>query len=303
MKIIGCGDTFLRSGNSSRRDTGSANGLNISLTETEKVFGDIGKSLSGTRMKEHCCTSGKGSWGEEKKEKVQGEEISRGRIVRNQSLLSITTHHTYTYTKILYITFTMKPDDAVSETSPSPSARGEPNGSSIKPNSSPRSVIGRLYQKLSPRKAERHSLSVDPNAAQFSELQRVFRYFDKDHDGKISPGELQSCLRAVGADLSPKEAELAVQSSDFDGDGLLGFEDFATLMEDCEEDDKNDELKEAFGMYEMEGTGSITPKSLKRMLSRLGESSTTQDCKAMIRMFDLNGDGVLNFEEFRIMMR
>ena len=36
---------FLRSGNSSRRDTGSANGLNISLTETERVFGDIGKSL------------------------------------------------------------------------------------------------------------------------------------------------------------------------------------------------------------------------------------------------------------------
>ena len=48
---------FLRSGNSSRRDTGSAKGLNISLTETERVFGDIGKSLSGTRMKEHCCTS------------------------------------------------------------------------------------------------------------------------------------------------------------------------------------------------------------------------------------------------------
>jgi len=48
---------FLRSGNSSRRNTGSAKGLNISLTETERVFGDIGKSLSGTRMKEHCCTS------------------------------------------------------------------------------------------------------------------------------------------------------------------------------------------------------------------------------------------------------
>lgn len=51
---------FLRSGNSpydDGRDTGSANGLNISLTETERVFGDIGKSLSDTRMKEHCCTS------------------------------------------------------------------------------------------------------------------------------------------------------------------------------------------------------------------------------------------------------
>ena len=56
-------------------------------------------------------------------------------------------------------------------------------------------------------------------------------------------------------------------------------------------------------MYEMEGSGCINPTSLKRMLNRLGESKSTEDCKAMIRMFDLNGDGVLSFDEFRIMMR
>ena len=33
---------------------------------------------------------------------------------------------------------------------------------------------------------------------------------------------------------------------------------------------KMEELREAFRMYEMDGTGCITPKSLKRMLSRLG---------------------------------
>lgn len=133
------------------------------------------------------------------------------------------------------------------------------------------------------------------------QLERVFRYFDGNGDGKISAGELQSCVRAVGGELSAEEAEAAVRSSDMDGDGMLGMEDFKKLME-ANGEEKTRDLKEAFGMYEMEGSGCITPKSLKRMLSRLGESRTINDCKAMIRIFDINGDGVLSFDEFSIMM-
>ena len=99
------------------------------------------------------------------------------------------------------------------------------------------------------------------------------------------------------------EAEAAVKTSDLNGDGQLDFEEFQKLMDAGGEEDKDEELREAFGKYEMEGSGCITPTSLKRMLSRLGESKSTQDCKAMIRVFDLNGDGVLSFDEFRIMMR
>jgi calcium-binding protein CML len=55
-------------------------------------------------------------------------------------------------------------------------------------------------------------------------------------------------------------------------------------------------------MYEMDGCGYITPKSLRRMLSRLGESKSVDECTTMIAQFDLNGDGVLNFDEFRTMM-
>lgn len=74
------------------------------------------------------------------------------------------------------------------------------------------------------------------------------------------------------------------------------------FVEGGEEEEKVKDLKEAFKMYEMDGCGCITPKSLKRMLSRLGESKTIDDCTTMIAQFDLNGDGVLNFDEFRTMM-
>lgn len=41
---------------------------------------------------------------------------------------------------------------------------------------------------------------------------------------------------------------------------------------------------------------------LKKMLTQLGQSTTVNDCKVMIGRFDVNGDGVLDFDEFRAMM-
>ncbi|KAF3644947.1 putative calcium-binding protein CML31, partial [Capsicum annuum] len=138
------------------------------------------------------------------------------------------------------------------------------------------------------------------------ELERLFTYFDENGDGKVSPEELRRCMKAVGGALTEEEAEMAVRLSDFDGDGLLGFGDFTKLMEGVEEErNKESELLiGTFGMYEdMKGSGGyITPNSLKRMLSRLGESTSIENCKSMISRFDINGDGVLSFDELKIMM-
>lgn len=134
-------------------------------------------------------------------------------------------------------------------------------------------------------------------------FERVFRYFDGDGDGKISPDELRSCMRStVGEELSVEDAMYVVESHDSDGDGLLDMEDFLKLVEVDGEEEREKDLREAFGMYEMDGSGCITPKSLKRMLSRLGEKKTMDECETMISRFDIDGDGVLSFEEFLAMM-
>ena len=99
-----------------------------------------------------------------------------------------------------------------------------------------------------------------------------------------------------------EEAETVIESLDSDGDGLLGLEDFVGLMESGSEEEKMKDLREAFEMYDTDGAECITPKSLKSMLSRLGESRTLEECVVMINQFDLDGNGVLNFEEFKVMM-
>lgn len=173
----------------------------------------------------------------------------------------------------------------------------------------PNSPLHRLCSKLLSLKhsPKRNKSNSDFHFEDSDEIviQRVFNYFDEDGDGKISPPELQNCVRTVSGEiLTKEEAEMAVQSTDSDEDGLLGLEDFSKLIKKREGgvSEEEEELRGAFGMYAAEGTGSITPKSLKRMLSRLGESTSVSKCEVMIRKFDLNGDGVLNFDEFKTMM-
>lgn len=132
---------------------------------------------------------------------------------------------------------------------------------------------------------------------------RVFKQLDEDGDGKVSPRELQQCVESLGGHVSLEETETAVTLIDSDGDGLLSLEDLVSLMEGgVGYEQKLAELKEVFKMFQEEEAGCINAKSLKRMLSRLGESKSLDQCKKMIAHFDLNHDGVLSFDEFKAMM-
>lgn len=132
-------------------------------------------------------------------------------------------------------------------------------------------------------------------------FEAVFDHFDEDGDGKVSPVELRNCMMWMGEELSIAEVEEVVESADSDGDGLLGLEDFLKLVQ--VERGGEEYLKEAFQVYRSsEGEDCITVKSLRRVLSRLGEKKSEDECKAMVCRFDLDGDGVISFDEFRVMM-
>ncbi|KAK9990490.1 hypothetical protein SO802_025475 [Lithocarpus litseifolius] len=136
------------------------------------------------------------------------------------------------------------------------------------------------------------------------ELKEVFRYFDGDGDGKISALELRAYFGSIGEYMSHEEAQGVIADLDSDGDNLLDLEDFLKLMKRETGGGQGDEdLKKAFEMFEMEkGSGRITPTSLQRMLHRLGDPKSFDECAAMIRVYDIDGNGVLDFNEFHQMM-
>ncbi|KAJ4892582.1 putative calcium-binding protein CML40 [Raphanus sativus] len=128
--------------------------------------------------------------------------------------------------------------------------------------------------------------------------QRVFSCFDKTQQGKVSVSTIERCVDAIksGEKALPEETTTTDDKS-------LELEEFVKLVEQGDEEDKEKDLKQAFNMMFEESLQGITPKSLKRMLSLLGESpKSLEECEVMISQFDINRDGIISFDEFRVMM-
>mmetsp|Transcript_36188 Transcript_36188/g.55569 ORF Transcript_36188/g.55569 Transcript_36188/m.55569 type:complete len:151 (+) Transcript_36188:121-573(+) len=64
-----------------------------------------------------------------------------------------------------------------------------------------------------------------------------------------------------------------------------------------------DDLKEAFGMFDIDGDGTITMQELREVMLSLGLRPTDAELIEMINSVDDNGDNEIDFEEFLILMK
>lgn len=144
------------------------------------------------------------------------------------------------------------------------------------------------------------------------ELRGVFATFDKNNDGYITKQELRESLNNIGIFASKDDVEDMVGRVDSNGDGLIDFDEFNELFtsmlmrkEEEEEEGKERDLKEAFQVFDGDGDGLISVQELGLVLSSLGfkEGKTLESCKEMINKVDVDGDGMVNFEEFKRMMK
>ncbi|XP_010262278.1 PREDICTED: probable calcium-binding protein CML23 [Nelumbo nucifera] len=139
------------------------------------------------------------------------------------------------------------------------------------------------------------------------EVEKVFKRFDANGDGKISSTELRDVLGALGSDTSPEEIHRMMSEIDTDGDGFIDLKEFAEFHKsngtgNTKAEDELKELKDAFNLYDKDKNGLISAKELYTVLKRLGEKCSLQDCSRMINSVDVDGDGHVNFEEFKLMM-
>ncbi|XP_046681160.1 troponin C, isoallergen Bla g 6.0201-like isoform X2 [Homalodisca vitripennis] len=114
-------------------------------------------------------------------------------------------------------------------------------------------------------------------------------------------------LEMLGWSMSPSELKEIVDEVDADGSGWLEFDEFCILAsrfltEDETGNDCEEELREAFRLYDKEGQGYITTDVLKEIFRELDHSITEDDLENMIEEIDADGSGTVDFEEFMEVM-
>ncbi|KAJ2188542.1 RAS1 protein, partial [Coemansia sp. RSA 521] len=67
-------------------------------------------------------------------------------------------------------------------------------------------------------------------------------------------------------------------------------------------DEKLDEYKDAFSMFDKDGNGSISAEELGVVMKSLGPTPSEQDLVDMINEVDVDGNGTIDFDEFVMMM-
>ncbi|KAD4982682.1 hypothetical protein R6Q59_002306 [Mikania micrantha] len=145
-----------------------------------------------------------------------------------------------------------------------------------------------------------------------NQLKQVFKFFDMDGDGKISQVELTNVLLTFGQEKSKAaiEAQGILEEVDFNGDGFIDFDEFMAIMDgskpvfaSSKEEEGDDDLMNVFLVFDSDKNGLISAKELQRVLISLGcSNSKLGKCRKMIEGVDKDGDGFVDFKEFKSMM-
>ncbi|KAG0467462.1 hypothetical protein HPP92_018429 [Vanilla planifolia] len=150
-------------------------------------------------------------------------------------------------------------------------------------------------------------------------LRRIFDLFDRNGDGVITAEELLEALGQLGICAEMSEVQSLVDSFlhadrtdlDFDsfsslhhvlGDVLFGKQDLAPGGQDESEEE---DMWEAFRVFDEDGDGYISDKELQAVLGKLGlvEGRSIDRVHRMIGSVDLDHDGRVDFFEFKSMMK
>jgi calmodulin len=126
----------------------------------------------------------------------------------------------------------------------------------------------------------------------------------KCNAGTITSKELGTVMGSLGQ--SPTEAELKkmVEEVDADGSGSIEFEEFLGLLaRKLRDTGAEDDIRDAFRVFDKDQNGFITPDELRHVMANLSDPLSDDELADMLHEADSDGDGQINYNEFlKVMM-
>ena len=120
------------------------------------------------------------------------------------------------------------------------------------------------------------------------ELQHLFKKYDVNGDGVLSPQEIVAMMKDVG--VTEEEAKDMAGEMDEDGDGQVDMKELANVQALTAAKDN----RKMFSMFDKDGDGEVTADEILAVCNFL----TSEEVEGIMKQADNNSDGKLGFDEW-----
>ncbi|XP_015371169.1 PREDICTED: troponin C [Diuraphis noxia] len=147
---------------------------------------------------------------------------------------------------------------------------------------------------------------MDEDDQKVAIMRKAFQMFDTSKSGFIDTLKISTILNTMGQLFDDSELNELIEEVDPDETGKVNFDGFceiaAHFLEEDDAEAMQEELKEAFRLYDREGNGYITTATLREILAALDDKLGPEDLDGIIAEIDTDGSGTVDFDEFMEMM-
>jgi len=128
------------------------------------------------------------------------------------------------------------------------------------------------------------------NEDQVEELKLAFDLFDEGGSGALTKSDLKAVCDKFGIKAGPKEIDDMFKEADVTGSGKIGFPEFMSMMaRRMKQTDTEEELNEAFRVFDPYNEGSIPEKELANALSTAGDKLSKEELDEFLRVCVVDG--------------
>lgn len=136
------------------------------------------------------------------------------------------------------------------------------------------------------------------NKEQIKQFKEGFAVFDKNGDGKITADELFEVMKTIGQKKTFRECQQMIARVDKDGSGHIDINEFYLMMSGTVGSTEED-IENAFKVFDTDGNGYISKTELKHALTKCGTYKfTNKQIEKMMEKVDSDKDGRVCYEEF-----
>jgi len=133
-----------------------------------------------------------------------------------------------------------------------------------------------------------NSNSMDEES--LNQIKESFLLFDQDNDGYITKQELSTLLRALGKNLTDLEINNLITQHEIENNSI-DFDKFIIIINQITPKDTQNDLLNAYELFDPENNGFIKVNEFKHIMTNLGEKLNTNEIENIIKDLDPQNEG------------